>query len=63
MNKYKYKYEQIQIQICVLLLFSTTVYSSNYPMPSDNNYSITTFKLFVISLNYFTSFKIKICIS
>ena len=32
-------------------------------VPNDKNYSITTFKLFVISLNCFTSFNIIISVS
>ena len=34
----------------VLLQWSRSIiYSSNYPMPNDINYSITAFKLFIMS--------------
>ena len=53
----------VKNSICVLALSSARVYSSNDTVPNDNNYSITAFKLFVMSLNCFTWFKIIISVS
>ena len=49
--------------VCVIALFSCMVYQSNDPVPNDKNNFTTTFELFIISLNCFTSFEVIISIS
>ena len=45
---------QFKNSICVYALSSSVVYLSNDLMPNDSNYFITTFKQFIMSVNYFT---------
>ena len=49
--------------ICVLALFNSTAHSSNDPMLNNNNYSITTFKVFIMNVKHFIWFIIITCIS